>query len=167
VVDTAAFGDGFSIGAAWGLSQRWQADVDYVSTTDSGTTVQLVSPGFKYLFLKPDQNNNWFISFYNKFLIGSASSGTTNVSTLGYFVGTELGYKISAIKDYLVFPYVGLLYNNYKLGTTRNTNTYPKAGLYFGIPLGGGSVAYLKQVLTGMPTEIKYAALIGYHFPIN
>lgn len=167
VADTSAFPDGFSIGGAWGLNKQWQIDVDYVSSTSGGVTVQLISPGFKYLLVKPAQDNNWFVSLYNKFLIGGASSGSESVQTLGYFVGTEVGYRLSMLRGYELFPYLGLLFNNYKIQTVRVSDMHPKAGLYLGIPVGGGSVAYVKQVLTGIQSEIRYAALIGFHFPIN
>ncbi|MBU0672128.1 MAG: hypothetical protein KJ732_03770 [Candidatus Margulisbacteria bacterium] len=167
LADTSGFRNGVLIGGGFGLNNRLELDMSYTNVNEGGVTVQIVVPGIKYYLLKPDENNIWFWSLKGDYLIINASSGSSALSASGYFIGTDLGLDLKALPGYKIMPYVGVVQVNYSIGSTTVNKTAPRVGAYLGIPLGGGTVVYVKQLLTFMDNQSNYSAAIGYHLPIN
>ncbi len=121
----------------------------------------------KYYLLRPETGRNSFVSVAGEYLFGSATSGSGGTSASGIILSANAGLALNQIKGYKIYPYAGLKQNLYDIGGVAYRSLVPRLGIYVGLPLGGGSVVYLKGVVNYINNQAPANVSLGYQFALR
>ena len=161
------FRNGTMLGIGLGMNKQLEFGFTYAFVNESGAETQMLIPGVRYYLMRPEDRGGLFFSLTGEYLLITASNGAASASGAGYILGANFGMDLKMLKGYKIMPYIGLRQNMYEISGAQNRDTMPRVGMFFGLPLGGDSIFYVKALANLFNNQWLTNASVGYQFVLN